>query len=94
MWYCMFEAQLFLQLQFEPDTEHTLSTVLYASCSTDSYRLLSTSMDNKGVTHTHQKVLDQADYALHYLLPLVGLPIRLVSKSAGLRTVDIPPFPL
>ena len=41
----MFNAQLFLHPQFEPDTEHTMYTVLYSSCSTDSYRLLSTSMD-------------------------------------------------
>ena len=28
MWYYMFDAQMFLQPQFIPDTEHTLSTVL------------------------------------------------------------------
>jgi hypothetical protein len=50
----MFDAQLFLQPQFEPDTEHTLSTVLYSSCSTDSYPLLSTSTD-RSVTHTLTK---------------------------------------
>jgi len=88
----MFDAQLFLQPQLEPDTEHTQSALLYASCSTDSYRLLSISVDRVWLTHT-KRYLDGLCFAIP-ILPLVGLPIRLMPKSAGLRTVDTPPLPL